>query len=82
MKIDDLRQWKGKKIETSGGKDQGNYVGDFANFTYKDEGHYAHALVPTRVSQLNWILDSGASKHVTGASCEFDSYVQYPPHVN
>jgi transposase InsO family protein len=30
-------------------------------------------------SQLDWILDSGASKHVTGAACEFESYMQYPP---
>ncbi|KAJ1289187.1 hypothetical protein BS78_02G145200 [Paspalum vaginatum] len=45
----------------------------------KYEGNYAHASIPTQISKLNWILDSGASKHVTGTSSEFDSYIQYPP---
>jgi hypothetical protein len=37
-------------------------------------------LAPTsnEVSRSNWILDSGASTHVTGRS-EFASYASYPP---
>ncbi|KAJ1272565.1 hypothetical protein BS78_06G212200, partial [Paspalum vaginatum] len=71
------QHWK-EKVESSREKNQGSYVGDFVNFAYTDEGNYAHASIPTRISQLNWILDSGASKHVTGALCEFESYMQYP----
>jgi hypothetical protein len=77
-KTEEPRQWK-KNIERLGGKDQDDYVGDFVNFAYIDEGNYAHASMASNISQLNWILDSGASKHVTGASCEFESYMQYPP---
>lgn len=33
----------------------------------------------TRKIQENWILDSGASRHVTGASSELASYVPFPP---
>jgi len=32
----------------------------------------------TGASHANWILDSGASKHVTGQSNEFASYTPYP----
>jgi hypothetical protein len=76
--VEEPRQWK-EKVENSKDKDQGNFVGDFVNFAYIDEGNYAHASIPMHTSQLDWILDSGASKHVTGATCEFESYMQYPP---
>ena len=74
------RHMKGK-WESSEDQDKEAYSGDFINFAYTDEGNYAHASIPTKISKLNWILDSGASKHVTGTSSEFVSYIQYPPHV-
>jgi peptidoglycan hydrolase CwlO-like protein len=57
-----------KKHKISGDKDQESHI-----------GNYVHAFVPPQVTQLNWILDSGASKHVTGTSSEFTSYMSYPP---
>jgi hypothetical protein len=51
----------------------------FAHLAYTDEGNYAHASTSLHKSCSNWILDSGASKHVTGTFKEFDSYTQYPP---
>jgi hypothetical protein len=68
-----------KKNQIFGDKDQESHIGDFVHFAYTDEGNYAHAFVPTQVTQLKWILDSGASKHVTGTSSEFTSYIKYPP---
>jgi hypothetical protein len=83
----DLETFKEHEAETkfreqhqiSGDKDQKSYTRDFVNFTYTNEGNYAHALVPTHVTRSNWILDSGASKHVTSTSSEFISYIGYPP---
>jgi len=68
-----------EKSKSSGDQDQELHSGDFINFTYLDEGNYAHASIPIQISRLNWILDSGASRHVTGTSSEFVSYTQYPP---
>jgi hypothetical protein len=31
-----------------------------------------------RYGKRNWILDSGASRHVTGTSSEFASYISFP----
>ena len=74
---------KSKKVSESEGKsneeDSEIHYGDFVNFAYMDEGNYANTSVSSQISQLNWILDSGASRHVTGATSEFASYTQYPP---
>jgi hypothetical protein len=35
--------------------------------------------IATHNVDSEWILDSGASKHVTGSISEFDSYSPYPP---
>ena len=59
--------------------------GNFATFAHSATGTHsatgiAHALAsipPTR--SLNWIIDSGASRHVTGASSEFTSYTHLTP---
>lgn len=67
------------RIESPRDKDQESYSGDFINFAYTDEGNYAHISIPKPISKLNWILDSGASKHVTGTQSEFMSYIKYRP---
>jgi hypothetical protein len=80
IEYEEQRQTKGKTVR-SANQDQDEYSGDFINFAYMDEGNYAHAFVLPCISQSSWILDSGASRHVTGTSSEFVSYIQYPPHV-
>jgi len=42
------------------------------------EDIHAKALSFMKRAQHGWILDSGASKHVTGAPDEFISYTPYP----
>lgn len=59
-----------------------NSFGNFAHFAYTDEGNVANASISTHKSCPDWILDSGASKHVTGNSKEFESYIQHPPTHN
>lgn len=59
-----------------------NSFGNFAHFAYTDEGNVANASIFTHKSCPDWILDSGASKHVTGNSKEFESYIQHPPTHN
>ena len=44
----------------------------------KLEDLYAEALSCMKRAQHGWILDSGASKQVTGAPDEFISYTSYP----
>jgi hypothetical protein len=46
-----------------------------------NEGNYANTSCQTQISLLKWILDLGASRHVTCASREFASYTQYLPHA-
>ena len=53
--------------------------GNFAHYVYKDEGNIDRVSIATHNVNSDWILDSGASKHVTGNISEFDSYTQYPP---
>ena len=53
--------------------------GNFAHYVYKDEGNIDRVSIATHNVNSDWILDSGASKHVTGNINEFDSYIQYPP---
>ncbi|XP_071679982.1 uncharacterized protein [Lolium perenne] len=52
--------------------------GNFAHYVYKDEGNIDRVSIATHNANSDWILDSGASKHVTGNISEFDSYTQYP----
>ena len=43
-----------------------------------DSGMKNHALISMKKTNSSWILDSGASKHVTGRPNEFISYKLYP----
>ena len=50
----------------------------FAHFVYTDEGKTECASLATHRLNSDWILDSGASKHVAGCIGEFESYKQFP----
>jgi hypothetical protein len=60
--------------------DQGTttLVDNVANLVHSDLGILNQALAPISNSNSNWILDSGASRHVTGMPSEFASYTPYP----
>ena len=60
------------------GQNEGTF-GNFAHYVYKDEGNIDRVSIATHNANSDWILDSGASKHVTGDISEFDTYIQYPP---
>lgn len=49
-----------------------------SNLVHSDTGMKTHALMSMNDSVSSWILDSGASRHVTGMSSEFTSYSPYP----
>ena len=69
-----------KRTESTGDKDHEDFsYGNFAHFVSTDEGNCAHASILSQRSHPDWILDSGASKHVAGTSMEFESYIPYPP---
>jgi hypothetical protein len=63
----------------SQGSDEGNI------FSRREEtstilGNLVNLARPgTGTFNSNWILDSGTSKHVTGASSEFASFTRFPP---
>jgi len=48
-----------------------------ANLVYSDSGILNQAFTSMQSYTSNWILDSGASRHVTGMSTEFASYSPY-----
>jgi hypothetical protein len=51
--------------------------GNFANYACEGEGTQAQALASSYHPHLDWIIDSGASKHVTGIFDIFSSYTPY-----
>jgi hypothetical protein len=56
-----------------------NFEGNFATLAHSTIGT-SHALAsksPTR--SLEWIIDSSASRHVTGTYCEFTLYTHLTP---
>ena len=53
--------------------------GNFAHYVHTNEGNIDRVSIATHSFDSEWILDSGASKHVTGNIREFDSYCPYPP---
>jgi len=54
----------------------GNF-GNCANYAHMGEGTQAQALASSYRHHIDWIIDSGASKHVTGMSSHFKSYSPY-----
>jgi hypothetical protein len=56
--------------------------GDFAHWVSTDEGNSEIASLTTNENDTKWILDSGASKHVPGKCCVFESYNKHPPTHN
>jgi hypothetical protein len=53
--------------------------GHFAHFVYSDEGKTESASIAMHRLNSEWILDSGASKHVAGSIGEFESYRAVTP---
>ena len=53
--------------------------GNFANYACAGEGTQAQALASSYHPHLDWIIDSGASKHVTGT---FDTFASYTPYTH
>src|SRR6266540_4551267 len=51
----------------------------YTNFVYTNEGNTEHASIAAHATTSEWILDSGASKHVAGDFSEFSSYIPHSP---
>lgn len=78
-------EWKTASASQWELKNKGQVDNNFGNFdhvVYTKEGNSANASIFPHKSFSDWILDSGASKHVAGTLNEFDSYIQYPPEHN
>ena len=56
-----------------------NVFGNFAHLVITNEGNAENASFATHEIDPEWILDSGASKHVAGNILEFESYNEHPP---
>jgi hypothetical protein len=54
-----------------------SHFGNFANYAHLGKGTQAQALASTCRHNIEWVVDSGASKHVTGTSSYFKTYT---PH--
>jgi len=57
--------------------DTTSHFGNFANYSHLGKGTQAQALASTCRHNIEWVIDSGASKHVTGMSSSFKTYT---PH--
>ena len=65
----------------SSGSDE-KVFGNFAHLVSTNEGNTEKASFATHEINQEWILDSGASKHVAGNIGEFESYNQHPPLIS
>ena len=54
-----------------------SHFGNFANYAHLGKGTQAQALASTYRHNIEWVIDLGASKHVTGTSSSFKTYT---PH--
>jgi hypothetical protein len=63
-------QWQKKKAsETSlDSATTTSHFGNLANYAHLGEGTQAQALASSYRHHIDWVIDSGASKHVTGES--------------
>lgn len=69
------QQGQGRKTDQ-----QAEAFGQFAHFVYTEEGNETASVVVHKTG-VEWVLDSGASKHVTGSINEFECYQLYSqPH--
>ena len=73
-------QWqKGKSSENSTSLDESttNNFGNFANYARMGDGTQAQVLASLCRHHIDWVIDSGASKHVTDMSSFFKAYNPY-----
>jgi hypothetical protein len=56
-----------------------SHFGNFANYAHLGKGTQAQALASTCRHNIEWVIDSGASKHVTCISSLFKAY---NPHIH
>ena len=54
-----------------------NNFGNFADYTRMDEGTRAQALASSCRHHIDWVIDLGSSKYVTGMSSSFKTYSPY-----
>ena len=52
--------------------------GDFAHWASANEGNSERASLATNEIDIEWVLDSGASKHVGGQFSVFEYYSKHP----
>jgi hypothetical protein len=76
--IEKLRQPK-KSMEIPKHHGKTTVLGNCVNLAYTEEGISSRAPTLNEISCSRWILDSGASTHVTGRWSEFASYAPHPP---
>nr|AAP21414.1 putative polyprotein [Oryza sativa Japonica Group]ABF99446.1 retrotransposon protein, putative, unclassified [Oryza sativa Japonica Group] len=73
-----VTQWEEwQKNKTNESSNTTTHFGNFANYAQVGEGTQAQALASTYRHPIDWIIDSGASKHVTGLHNTFTSYTPY-----
>jgi len=87
-----VKQWeqwqKGKASESSTNTSldpvtsTSNNFDNFANYARMSEGTQAQALVSSCSHHIDWVVDSGASKHVTSMSSSFKTYNPYSHSVS
>jgi uncharacterized membrane protein YgcG len=75
-----VKQWeqwqKGKSSEclTVPVEQSTNNFGNFSNYAHMGEGTQAQVFASSCRHRIDWVIDLGASKHVTGMSTSFKTY--------
>ncbi|CAO2199022.1 unnamed protein product [Urochloa humidicola] len=66
-----------EKMAAADSVDVADVIGNFGNYAHLGEGTQAQALASSYRYNTEWIIDSGASRHVTGMSNLFKTYIPY-----
>jgi hypothetical protein len=77
--LEELRKLRdSKNLKRDGQETMLTPTDNVANLVHSNPGMKKQALMTMNNYNASWILDSGASRHVTGMSSEFTSYKPYP----
>ncbi|XP_074337147.1 uncharacterized protein LOC141674319 [Apium graveolens] len=77
--LEELRAYKQRMESSNTQCSTYSFLGNVEDYAHAGSGIPSRALASFKLSSLDWIIDSSASKNVKRSSSGFDTYFKYPP---